>query len=294
MAYDENKTPLGLDETTELDDDDVLIVQKDGEDAVKKIRKGNLDLSGNAKWTPQGETTSDDVGGIDQGTDLGTSPINIADTLRQIFYPDVAGAIALQASVAGGLRETGNVAALTSVNFQAVTSKGTHPITSVQFFRGSTLIFTVASPNPNGGTEVNPNPETITTNSIYTARLLDGILPPVISNAISYTFAFAYYYGVGDQGLTAAQVAGLTKDVRTNTASLTREFAPTNQVAYFAYPASYPALTSIKDQNNFETISDWTVRIENITNIFGQTTSYRIYEFNNLFTSAGFSWTFAQ
>lgn len=43
-----------------------------------------------ATWTPQGPTTSDDVGGVDTGTDLGTVPVTIESTLLSIFYPYAA------------------------------------------------------------------------------------------------------------------------------------------------------------------------------------------------------------
>lgn len=248
---------------------------------------------GDANWTPQG-VTNQNVGGIHSGDDLGTSPVSIEDTLLQIFYPPIAPSIVLFASEPGGLRETGDIDDLTAVEFEAETTKGTNNITLVEFLRNGGTIYTVPAPNPNGGTEVNPTPETITTNVQYRARVGDGILPNVLSNIINYTFAFAYLYGVGEPGLTPTQVGALTKDVRNNTPSLSVEFAPTDEVAYFAYPSAYPALTSIKDQNNFETISDWTVTTGNITNDFGETTEYRIYEFNNRFTSAGFSWTFIQ
>lgn len=103
-----------------------------------------------------------------------------------------------------------------------------------------------------------------------------------------------FYYGVGAVSLTVAQVQQLTKQV-VATGDKTYAFAPTSQVQYFAYPASYGDLSSILDGNGFETINDWTKRVENFTNnspwYEGTTVSYHIYEFDNI-TSLAQSYQF--
>ncbi|MFI5241162.1 MAG: hypothetical protein ACHQUA_01880, partial [Microgenomates group bacterium] len=130
-----------------------------------------------ATWTPQGPTTSDDVGGILTGTDLGLVAIPIEDTLIQIFYPDTLAAIVLTPSVAGGTREIGDIAALAAVTFSATTTQGTNPITLVDFYRGITLIYSVPVPIPTGGLENDPTPELIVTDASFTAQVGDGFLP---------------------------------------------------------------------------------------------------------------------
>ena len=104
-----------------------------------------------------------------------------------------------------------------------------------------------------------------------------------------------FYYGVGAVGLTVAQLQALTKQV-VATGNKTYSFSPTNQVMYIAYPASYGVLSSILDPNGFETIADWTLRVEDFTNnspdYEGVTVSYNIYEFNNPTTQVGFNNTF--
>jgi hypothetical protein len=114
-----------------------------------------------------------------------------------------------------------------------------------------------------------------------------------VSASASFTFVYPYYYGPGAVGLTAAAVAGLTKDIRTSTASLNRVFTATaGQVYYFAYLASYGALTSILDENGFETIGDWTLRTEDITGLDATAQSYRIYEFDNPVAGGTTNYTF--
>lgn len=256
---------------------------------------GKLDLvdtgsSGGGDFTPSGVTTAT-VGGIIAGTDLGTSPIPIQTILTEMLYPYTAPTISLVSSPVG-VREPGNNA---SPALTATYTEHSNPITAVTMFRGVTLIYTDPSPSPTGGTSMFTDTGGYTTTTVtYTAKVTDGTTTTT-SNSQTITAAFAYYYGVGAQGLTPAQVAALTKLVIANTATLTESFTTVNQVAYFAYPDSYPALTSIKDINGFETISSWNVSTGNsITNGFSQTTTYRIYEFQNLTTVAGFQYTFKQ
>lgn len=111
---------------------------------------------------------------------------------------------------------------------------------------------------------------------------------------IVVTWYSPFYYGVGAQGLTVAQVQALTKTI-VGKSTKVYSFSPSSQVLYFAYPASYGSLTSIKDSNGYETISDWTQRSLSFTNnppnYKGITVSYYVYEFNNL-TSLAQSYTF--
>jgi hypothetical protein len=101
--------------------------------------------------------------------------------------------------------------------------------------------------------------------------------------ALSYSFVYPYYFGADVPSLTAAQVAGLTKQVINSTASANRVYSfDVGDVFYFAYPASYGALTSILDENGFENLSNFTLRTENITGLDSTPVSYRIYEFNNV------------
>ena len=103
------------------------------------------------------------------------------------------------------------------------------------------------------------------------------------------------YYGVSSPAATVATIQGMTKLIQVK-ANRTYAFSPTVQVYYYAFPASFGVLTSILDANGFETIGDWTLRVENFTNnspdYEGVTVSYNIYEFNNVTTQVAFNNTF--
>lgn len=245
----------------------------------------------NTDYTPSG-VTDFTVGGIPAGTNLGTSPISLQSILDRELYQQ-APTITLSSSPSGILREKGDDQS--SIDLTATTVKHANNITSVIFKRDGSPIYTVPSPIAGGGAEMYTDTTPVTSNTVYTATVSDGVFPTVTSNVISFTFAFAYYYGVGAQGLTPSQVALLTKDIRTESSSVSFTSSPSSQVYYFAYPDSYDPLTSILDTNSFETIDDYDVSIGNsITNTFGQTTTYRIYEFKYPTTQTSFTNTFIQ
>ncbi len=229
------------------------------------------------------------VGGIAAGSTFSSQ------TLQQMFdallYPYQAPTTSLALTPAGGLREKGDTVA--SVTLASTTVKKTNPITTFIFKRGGGTIFTDPTPNPNGGAENYVDATLVSTNTTFQAVVGDGTSTGTASS--SYSFVSAYYYGVGAPGLTPAQVSALTKVVQSNTSSYTTTTSPSTQVYYFAYPDSYPALVSILDKNGFETISDYTVTTgNNITNGFGDTDTYRIYEYNNLTSQTAFNNTYKQ
>lgn len=210
---------------------------------------------------------------------------NLRDALLYIFnFSYVAPSISLSSSVGTSIREKGTSTG--PVTLTATTTKTTNDITLVDYYRNGGLIHTEAAPIAAGGTETYADSVTFTDTTSFYARAGDGT-SNTTSNTITYTFVYPYYYGAGASGLTAAQVAALTKDVISSDSDVTYSFTiAVGQKIYMAYPASYGALTSILDSNGFETIGDWTLRTENITGLDTTAQSYRIYEFNNTFGAA--------
>jgi hypothetical protein len=209
--------------------------------------------------------------------------------LDDLLYPYVAPAITLTSTPATGVREFGNTSA--SVGLTATTTKNTEDITRVRFYRGSTMIHEVPTPNASGGVETHTDNTELAVSTTYTARVYDGT-QEVTSNSRAYNFVYPYLYGVDAPAKPASEMyADFTKSI-TASGTKTFSFSPTSQVYYFCYPASYGALSSIKDPNNFETISDWTLRTENITGLDGNAVSYNIWEFNNITTQTAYNYTF--
>jgi hypothetical protein len=226
--------------------------------------------------------------------------LNLRETVEQILnLTYTAPAISLAGSGSGTVREKGT--SVSNITLTATVTKRSNPIGEVRFYESpATLLDTKTGTIPTGGTETTNYAGPFTDTKAFLAKVDDTLVGGnqtlnTQSNTVTYTFVYPYYYGPGAVGLTPAQVAALTKSVITSTATLGESFTPTNgQVLYFAYPASYGALTSILDQNGFETIADWTLTTANITGLDASAVSYRIYSFNNPLVAGTYSYTFVR
>lgn len=292
----------------------LLMVSTDGtrfqfgpnvEDLQGAIAASGLPPGGNDGDFLEGDTAeslgavwkSADYDGISALTGAQFTSNGLKDTLDKIiritYTPPT---IVLSMSPAQSVREKGTV--ISSVDMFATITKKSNNIGVVRYYRSGVLVNTNNSPSPSGGVDNYTNNTAFSDNLSFYAEVDDilasGNGPTTVqSNTVSFPFVYPYYSGAGAPGRTPAQVAAMTKDVRASTASLNKSFTTSNgDVYYFAYPASYGALTSIKDENNFETFSDWTLTTANITGLDGNAVSYRIYEFNNPVIAGSTNYTF--
>lgn len=225
---------------------------------------------------------------------------DLEDTLSQIIaITYTAPTITLTASGSGTIREKGT--AVTSSTLTAAITKRSDPIATVRFYENtSTLVDTQVAGGgiPSGGNSTYAWTGSFSDTYAFRAQVDDngatGGPTTVTSNTVTFTFVYPYYYGADAAALSAANVrANLTNSVIASDASVTVSLtAGAGEVFYFAYPASYGALTSILDENGFETFGDWTLRTENITGLDASAVSYRIYEFNNPVTAGTYEYTF--
>lgn len=202
----------------------------------------------------------------------------------------------LSSSVSTVLRERGD--AVTAMTLTAAIVKVLDDIYQVRFYEGASLLDTQSSGGgiPSGGNNTYNWTGSFDSNTTFSVQVDDVSAQPKPSrtSSITYSFVYPYYVGAGAAGLSASSVAGLTKRIINSTASRSETIAASaGNVFYFAYPASYGALTKITDVNtNFDTITDWTLRTENITGLDGNPVSYRIYEFNNPVTAGSYPFIF--
>lgn len=124
----------------------------------------------------------------------------------------------------------------------------------------------------------------------------------IYSDTLIAKGVYPYFTGMTTLNLTGGDsllYKTLYKTIQPNTISDTAHFyTATAKYAYIAYPAVYPALAHIYDQNGFDWISTFTeftsnVSTNNISPYPGWTNvSYRIYRSNNMFTTDSQTWTF--
>lgn len=221
------------------------------------------------------------------------------DTLAKIIKLTYTGpAISLSATGNGTVREKGTV--VSSTVLSAAVTMRSNAIAQVRFYDGATLIDTESAGGaiPSGGTSSYTYSTSFSDNKTFNAQVDDvtgGGGPTTASASASFTFVYPYYYGHQAANLTAAQVRSLlTNDIRVSSASVQINFTTSGgEVPYFAYPASYGVITSVKDVNNFEVFPSFkAVRVQNITGLDGTAVSYNIYEGNNILTAGSYQLTF--
>lgn len=124
----------------------------------------------------------------------------------------------------------------------------------------------------------------ISTTTNFTLTVSDGVNTRTSTRTVSFVNAFRD--GVDTPGASDSDIQAMTKRI-VSKGNYTRSFTTSSQVQYYAYPASYGTLVSIRDVNNFETISDWLFRTGTIDGV-----TYNIYEFKNLNTVVNYNYTF--
>ena len=222
---------------------------------------------------------------------------DLRDTIQKILnFQYLAPQVSLSGS-SNSLREKGDT--VSSITLSASVTKRSDPIARIRFLEGANEIADYDPPSTTGtGVTTAPYNTPFSDNITFSVQVTDNGDtggPSTVSSNTTYSFVYPYYHGVGAQSLTPAQVATLTKSIINSSANLTRSFgAATGEVYYFAYPASYGALTAIFDENEFNVFTDWTLSTENITGLDGNPVSYRIYEFDNVVSAGATTFRFVR
>jgi hypothetical protein len=205
--------------------------------------------------------------------------------ILQLGY--LAAGISLSCSPGQGIREKGTL--VSSVTMNATTTKNTNDITAVEHYRNGVIVENESAPAAGGGVESFVEGTPFTDNMSFYSRVHDGT-NWTNSNTVTYSYVYPYYEGKGAAGLDAAGiVANLDKVVRASTGTVSVTTSPASEHFYFCYPTAYPALVSILDMSDFETINDYFVRTVNITGLDGSSVSYRVYEFKLPTTQVDFT-----
>ena len=207
---------------------------------------------------------------------------NILDDIYRWGYR--APSLSLAAS-GSGTREKGN--AVTASTLTATIGRRGNDIDEVRFYLNpSTLLNTQTSGGgiPSGGNSTYNWTGSFADTTTFRVEVDDVSVEskPSASATATFTYLFAWYGGVGAPGLNGAAIAALSKTVASPSAAQRVDYTLTvGEVPYFAYPTSIAALAQITDENGFDATSSFTYHSSvSITNIYGEATTYRVYERN--------------
>lgn len=221
----------------------------------------------------------------------------LMDWLTKLVEPGYQPQTVSLSGSSNSLREKGTV--VSSIDLTASVVRKSDPIEELRFFEGVTLLSTQTSGGaiPNGGSSTFNYSVPFSDTKTFSVQVDDtGATggPSTVTASTTYPFVYPYYVGAGSAGLGAG-VSALTKRIIQSTSSRVETIAVNgSQKMYFAYPASYGALTKIFDINNFDTFGDWTRTTVNITGLDGNAVSYYVYEFNNYAVAGSYQYTFVR
>jgi len=117
---------------------------------------------------------------------------------------------------------------------------------------------------------------------------LNTRIPEPISTASGYSLCFI---DSDAPGLDETGIVNLSSSLIKLEGDIVEVYAPSMQVMYFCYPATYSDIHTIVDQNNFNVTNGWSMRILTLT-VDGQPVDYKVYESNNLTTLNNYNITF--
>ena len=235
------------------------------------------------KYTSQVPTTAA-VGGINEGYVPPSSGIDILDLIYKLLHPYVAPELtATMLPRNGGTVGIATTQNITGVRVNLSNAHG-NKIMSYQVydvdsdFDSHTALGELYSEDyENGFAE---GAQTVTLNSPYqmtqasshkylTVRAMDLDGNESIVKTASFNFVETYYWGSapGETTIDEAFVNGDADKTTQASAKGTKVVSvnPTNEFVYFCAPKSYGEITSVKDQNNFENISDFTKNKTEVT-----------------------------
>ena len=228
------------------------------------------------------------IGQIEAGDTFDNVPVK--DMLTKILYPYVKPLISGNASVGTKVVEKGVTTTVTYVN--AVVTRKSEPITSVDLYNGGTLVESKTEGVTDGGTIRFDQTINVTDTTTLVVKATDGKPVTVQANAATYTYVYPYFYGVVAEGtpMTSDAVLGLTKDVSVK-GKKTYSYTLDNECAVIAYPKAYGKLTSVLDPNGFDNLSSFTLTEVQVTGTDGTAQAYNVYV-KTPATATGFALTF--
>lgn len=203
--------------------------------------------------------------------------VPIKEMLTMILYPYVAPVITCSTSPTGGLKHKGTT--VQNIVVTANVTKKSKKITSVKFFKDSTVIKESTEEILTGSAQRTANIDAINDNCTIKASAYDGE-STVNSNDVAFQFVNPYYVGILDASTeipTTAQITGLTEVLSTPT-NITRTFASiASQRVCIAVPSGWTIKTII-DPNGFDITASYTKHTITITTKTGGVQeTYNVY-----------------
>lgn len=165
---------------------------------------------------------------------------------------------------------------------------GSEDIQQVEFFKDGASMSVIATGVATGGNFTYADGNDITVDTKYEVAVTT-ISGRIHKESLEVKFYNPYYYGttsININSLTDSDIKSLTKDIVAK-GNKEYRFTATNGYCVFAYPKSYGALTSLKDENQFENIYSFNRADINIDGV-----AYYVYQNDLKVSCTNFKYTF--
>ena len=200
----------------------------------------------------------------------------VKNMLTKILYPYVQPEISGKTAVGSRVVEKGVTTTVASVN--AVVSKKSEPISTVELYNGGTLVESKSDAVADGGTFAFSQVINITDTTVLKVKATDAKPTTVEAVVAEYTYVYPFYHGTVAAGATidSAAVLGLVKDVAVK-GDRTYAFDLDDTCAVIAYPAAYGDLVKVEDRHGFDNLPSFTKTQVSVTGTDGTNQNYNVY-----------------
>ena len=217
--------------------------------SVMKVKNGT---TGEGGGTFTGKATVD-CGGIKAGNTFDAN--SVQEMFEALLSPKIPPKITFALNPSTTLYKKGT--SISSIQLKATVTKGTDPLSKVEFYRDGALINTISSDISSGSTQTYTYNATMNSNITFKAKVTDsGGLSAEGSKTIKFIYPF--YMGiVNSTTVNEGVITALTMVLNDTMPYTWSGITMTNKRACIAYPSEYGSLTSVKDGNEFEVLSSF-------------------------------------
>ena len=288
----------GIRDTTEAQIDVVLKTLDDQMDDVRDEHNALLErlfILEQLKFkTEKNPVTTQTVGGLDKGTEIGG--LSIHSILERILLPDIKPEATMVTNPNKTTYEKGETATIKNITVNI--TLGSNPIKIVKLFVNGEQVQSQTPLETEGTTsvvfELNKSINSSKKEGYYRVVVEDEKGYNITINSKAINFYYPSYYGITSESttlnsLTESAIKGMTKKVEAK-GDKTHTYTTEQQRMIYAYPKSYGELTSIVDMNGFNVTGSFEKKTISINTADGKQ-DYYVY-MNNASTSTNFKITF--
>ena len=240
--------------------------------------------------------TTQTVGGLDKGTDIGGFSIHML--LERILLPDIKPEATMSINPSKTDYEKGLVATIKEVVVNI--TLGSNPIKEVALYvNGEIQQIKVPAETEGNATltfALNHEIENSIVKGHYRVKITDDKGYSVTVDSPAINFHYPCYFGIADKNtsinaLSESQILAMTKKVEAKGTSKSYSYTVSQQRMVFAYPKEYGELSMISDVNGFNVTSSFEKKVMSITTADGSKQEYYVY-MNNPSTNTNFKITY--